>query len=308
MSVATYAVLSGGFFLDDARRYFGAGRVIALGDDRAEVGAQLHELAADGVELLAVYGDDALVGRAISALLGDVSLVASGMRVWPCGPQGASVVGEALGAEMKPARAARALSEAAEWPVQMTPTLKVSASTLGGARYGFSFGAGWVYRARRAQREAQKGAGRLVSAVARLASDTLRETQGQDVAARMRVDRAVVEMHQGSVVATSLERTWYGLRNPAAQPAIWAHIPTRALVSQGLKPELLESVGEGAGRAAALDELVLDAPSGWVLDGELFAPDEGCVLRVSPGPKVALLRPPGRLGALVSRVLDGRGR
>ncbi|RDV38692.1 hypothetical protein DV096_07750 [Bradymonadaceae bacterium TMQ3] len=308
MSQATYAVLSGGFFLDDARRYFGADKVIALGGDRAEVGAQLHELAADEVELLAVYGDDALVGRVISALLGEVNLVASGMRVWPCGPRGASVVGEALASEMKPSRAARIMLEAAGWPVQMTPTLKVSASTHSGARYGFSFGAGWVYRARRAQSEAQKGAGRLVSAVARLASDTLREAQAQDVAARMRVARAIVEMHQGSVVATSLERTWYGLRNPAAKPALWAHIPTRALVSQGLKPELLESVGEGAGRAAELDELVLDAPAGWVLDGELFEPEESCVLRVSPGPKVALVRPPGRLGALVSRVIDGRGR
>ncbi|TXD38350.1 hypothetical protein FRC98_05505 [Lujinxingia vulgaris] len=308
MSQVTYAVLSGGFFLEDARRHFGAKQVTALREDDVEVGEQLRALADDGVELLAVFGDDRLLGQVVSALLSDVALVARGMRVWPCGPQGASVVGEALGAELKPSRAARSIEEAAGWTVQMTPTLKVSASTLAGARYGFSFGAGWVYRARQAQREAQKGAGKLVSAVARLASDTLRDPQSQDVGARMRVDRAVVPMHQGSVVATSLERTWYGLRNSRAQPAVWTHIPTRALVSQGLKPELLESVGEGAGRAEALGELVLDAPAGWVLDGAFFEPDEGCVLRVSAGPKVALVRPPGRLGALVSRVFDGRGR
>jgi len=241
-------------------------------------------------------------------MLGEVELAASELKVWPCGPKRASMVAEALGSGLKGSRAVREAEKAQTWPVHMTPTLKVSASTLQGARYGFSFGAGWVYRAQQAREEAQQGATRLMSAVARLASDTLREAQGQDVAARMRVDHGIVEMHQGSVVATSLERTWYGLRNGVAGAALWTHIPTRALVSQGLKPEILESVGEGAGRATALSELVLDAPAGWMLDGELFEADVASVVRVSPGPKVALVRPPGRLGALVSRVFDARAQ
>ncbi|RAL22952.1 hypothetical protein DL240_08660 [Lujinxingia litoralis] len=304
MVETSVAVLSGGFFLDDARAHFGAERVSLLADDLQEVAAQLGELVEQGVQVAVIYGDDVLLGRVVSACLREVELAASGLRLWPCAPAGVSTVADAIGAALKPGRAARLLEQAAGWQAEMVPTLKVSASTEAGALYGFSFGAGWVYRAQQARKQSQQGASELVSAMVGLASDTLRETQGTDVAARMRVDQSVVEMHQGSVVATTLGRTWFGLRHGGPGPAVWPHIPTRALVRQGLKPELLEAVGEGAGKPRELGSLVLDAPAGWTLDGALHAPDPGCALRVSPGPKVALVRPPGRIGKWVSRVLD----
>ena len=295
------AVITDGRFFDEAQRHFGDQATLLPEEPEARREALGDALESSGGVLM-ICGADDLVGRVVTAYWRAPELGALPLSLV------ALDLGDSLSAPLSgsldPAEAASRRHEGvSSWQRESVKTLKVTASTEAAARFGFSLGVGWVHRAYEARRRREQGAGQAAAAWARLATDSWRQDDGLPVAQRLTVDGAPRDSGSGSLVATTLPRTFFGLGGGAPGPKLWANLPTATLIRQALTPDALE---RGAPGAAAFSCVHLDAPTGWVLDGELLDPDPAALVQIIPGPAVTFLRTPGGLRSTLKRWIPGR--
>lgn len=295
------AVITDGRFFDEARSGFGADAT-RFPDEGGEAREVLGEaLEASGGTLM-VYGADDLVSRVVSTYWGAPELGALPLSMLAL-DVGDSLVAP-LSGNLTPTMAqAERLRGGQEWQKESVGTLKVTASTEAQARYGFSFAVGWIHRAYEARQRRQEGAGQAAAAWARLATDSWRQDDGLPVAERLTIDRSPRDSGMGSLVATTLPRTFFGLGGGAPGVKLWAQLPTTTLIRQALTPEALDRGSPGSRTFSCVH---LDGPAGWVLDGQLLDAEPAGLLQVVPGPAVTFLRPPGGLRASLKRWMPGR--
>lgn len=295
--------------LDEARQVFGSSQlsVQAWPASMTEEEQLLAKLYADGRRGFVIYGGDDLVGRVVTAYWRRSELGVHPLNLWPLD------VGEAYvacqgGKSMTPKQAVRAGEKAggdsSNWVRHRVGTLKVTSSTEKAAWYGFTFGAGWVYRVMETRTRARGGgAGQFVTAFGRLATETLREDDGGPIALRVAIDHEPTDDEGGSMMASTLERTYFGYGVDGGGAGLWDQLPASVLMRRAMTPELLDAASQG-GRA--FESVHLDTPGGWLLDGRLHGGDESGVVQVVPGPTVTVVRPRTGLRAVAHRLLSRR--
>lgn len=303
MNSPAMAVLVDGLFFDEARKIWeGILPVHAWPEDIEEGGTRLEALFDEDHEAFIVHGDDELLGKVVTAYWRRSNLGGKPLSLWPL-RVGEGMVSSWLTGTMEPRKAAKLIKKGSiRWHRQPLGTLKVTASTNRGAWYGFSFGAGWVYRAFEARKRAQGSAGNFVTAWSRLATDTWRDDDGRSLALRTAVDHQATNSGAGSMVATTLGKTYFGLGSGEARCVLWSHLTTSDLVKRALTPEVLDRSRGGQ----AFESLHLDTPEGWILDGRLHAAGEPGVVQVTSGPSVTVFHPAAGLGARVGSWLRER--
>ena len=268
-----------------------------------EARALLDELFERGAKWFAVAGGDDLLGQVITAYWRTPSLGAYPLELWPLDIEEPYVVAH-LDQAISPARAARMMEKKSlQWQRKKVATLKVTASTEPAAWYGFSFGAGWIYRALQARQRARGGVGNLVAAIGKLATQTVGDDDNSPVALRLAVDHRPIDEPGGSLVATTLRQTYFGLGTEADTPMLWDQLSAARLMRHAVTPELLQATNR---RARPFESVHLDSPPGWMLDGRLHEGTASAVIQVAPGPTVTLVHPRSRLASRVRRVLRFR--
>lgn len=292
------AVLTDGLNAGSARELWTkiAGRVVEWPEDVKEAGGVLEQLFDDGMKRFVAFGGDELVGRVVTAYRRRADLGSNPLELWPLDVDEAYVAAH-VGKPLVPAKAAKLARRGIDdWERIRVGTLKVTASTQPAGWFGFSFGAGWVYQALEARKRARGGASNFVSAFGRLATETLAEhEQLGTLAARMAIDYRPVQKQPDSLVASTLERTAFGLGAAGDLPMMWSQLSPRQLMRRAVTPELLEKKPEGN----PFETVHLDSPHGWMLDGRLYGGDDSGVVQVVPGPTVTMVRPATGLKALV---------
>lgn len=253
----------------------------------------LGQLYDDCAGRFAVFGGDGLVSRVVTSYLRDASLGVEPLDIWVLDVGDARVVRQGRRG-WEPKGAARRFARGVErWERHKVGTLKVTASTDRAARYGFSFGAGWVYRAFEARTRARGGVGNFASAYGRLASTTV-GGEDEPIARRVAVDYRPVEESGGSMVASTLADSYFGLGTEGNGAVLWQGMAASGLMRQAMVPGVLER-GEAEGRR--FDALHLDTPAGWVLDGRLQGSTDPGVVQVASGPTIDLVEPAGGIGS-----------
>lgn len=301
MSQRELAVLADTLHLEQARTLWSDSDLdpIEWPEEPAEGIEQLRHLLDTGARRLVLFGGDDLVGRVVTTYQRRDDLGAYPLQLWPLKMRGSYVAGH-LDAPVAPKKAVKLMEKGIDdWRRSRVRTLKVTASTQQAAWYGFWFGAGWVYEVAEARRRARGGATHLVSALGRLASETLADTQQSAVAARVSVDYEPVERPGESLVASTLKKTPFGVGAGQENALLWQGLSKRDLVSGAVTPGRLGGGGEGS----EFEAVHLDSPGGWLLDGRLQGGEESSVLQIAPGPLVTLASPAGGIGAAVGRIL-----
>ncbi len=296
------AVLTDGRFFKEAREVWGA-RAERFPEDLEEGRQALNEiLTRPGAVVL--HGSDGLAGAVVSAYWSEPKLGAKALKLWPL-KVGQSLVGE-VGGSVDPVAARKVLrAGGVRWEEGKVSTMKVTSSREPAARYGFSFGVGWVHRAFEARQRRHETAGELVTTWTRLATDTWRQDDGAPWAERFTVDGVPGEGSQGSLIATTLPRTFFGLGGGEAGPKLFRGVPTASLIRQALTPGALDRI---APTAAGFSCVHLDAPAGWVVDGELHDGEASEVLQVRTGPAVTFVKPELGIRGRLTRLLIRGGR
>ncbi len=272
--------------------------VVAWPADLNEASDVLEESFDDGCEGFIVAGGDDLVGQVVTAYWRRSSLGVDPLRLWPV-DGGETLVADHGDGVISAARAARQMRRGvSDWRQEQVGTIKVTSSTERAAWYGFSFAAGWLYRAAQARRQARGGAGNLVSAVGQLATDTLSEDDDTPVAMRVAIDHEPTDARGGSMMVSTLKQTYFGLGTDGDGAVLWEKLSTPELLRHAVTPGVLKRKGR---RARRFESLHLDTPQGWLLDGRLHGGEESCVVQVVPGPTVTLLRPAKGLRAMAGR-------
>lgn len=303
MDMETMVVLSDGLFFEEATAVWkDVLPVVRWPDDMEEGAKRLGELSSEKEGYL-LYGGDDLVGRVITAYLRRSDLGAHPLRIWPL-QVGESLVAEDFAGAVEPQRAVRLIKGGTRrWKRESVKTLKVTASTDRGAWYGFSFGAGWIYRAFEARKRGRGSAGNFVTAWSRLATDTWRQDDGEPVAQRVAIDHRARVGAEGSLVATTLRKSYFGLGGEGDRALLWNQLSTPKLIRQAMTPDVLE---RSASEGAPFESVHLDTPQGWILDGRLHGTADPGVVQVVPGPSVSLIYPETGLRSMVKGVLRGR--
>ena len=299
MSTDSMAVLGDGLFFEEASQIWKGKKELRRWPEDLREGADLlEELFASGVESFVLHGGDELVSAVVTAYWRRRSLGAYPLEFWPLEMGSGFVAAEGKGDVS--ARRARAMIErpARQWARRSVSTLRVVSSLEPGAWYGFSFGAGWVYRALEARKRARGGAANLVSAAGKLAMDTFQSEEEKSLAERVAINYSPRKGGEGSLLATTLSRSYFGITTTGAEARYWDRLGTSGLLRRVVTPDLLERVGGGE----SFEVIHLDGPGGWALDGRLFQEPEPSVLEISPGPAVTLLSPPRGIGARLGRV------
>lgn len=299
MKASEWVVVASTRRIEEARERWGdtLWSVVEWPEDVDEAGERLGELYESGRRGFVVFGGDELVGRVVTAYWRRRALGKHPLCVWPLEVGDETRLAGSVGKAAQPQKAVRLASKnGMDWERRKVGTLKVTASTEPAAWYGFSFAAGWAYRAAVARKRARGGAGNLVAAAGRLARETVMEDGEGALALRVAVDYAPREGEQGSMVASTLPDTYFGLGAPGGGATLWEGLATRRLIGQKIAPEALRRFRAGG---QGFESVHLDTPEGWVLDGRLHGGDDSGVVQVVPGPTVELTWP--KLG-LVSRM------
>lgn len=261
-------------------------------DEPSEGSRLLEQLYAEGARRFAIFGDDELVGKVVTAYRRRPSLGEQPLDVWALDVGEARVAGQGR-KQWEPSAAARRFARGVDrWERTKVGTIKVSASVEPAAWYGFSFGTGWVYRAFEARIRARGGVGNFATAFGRLATDTVSEDE-RPVARRVTVDYRPVD-DGGSMVASTLADSYFGLGSDGDRAAVWKGIAASGLMRQAMTPGVLE---RGEAEAKTFEAIHLDSPDGWVLDGRLYGSDKPGVVQVVPGPTIDLVEPAGGIGS-----------
>lgn len=290
MKLSELVVLADSFQIDDAQRDWADSLlpVVQWPESMVAGGEVLERLCDEGRQGFVLYGGDDLVGRVITAYWRRTTLGAKPLNVWPL-DVGDTFVARQLDEVVTSRRALRLIQKGVPtWHRQKVGTLKVSSSTERAAWYGFSFGAGWIYRAAEAKKRAKGGAGNFVAALGRLAVQSLGDDDGRPVALRVAVDHRPADGQQGSMVASTLEQTYFGLGATGDTPLLWDRLATTTLMRRAVTSGLLD---RSKHRPRPFETIHLDTPDGWLLDGRLHGAEESGVVQVAPGPTVTLVRP-----------------
>ncbi len=299
MDTSDWVVLASAERLDQARKSWEktVWPVVEWPRDIDEGGDRLEDLFEGGRKGVAIFGGDELVGSVVTAYWRRRKLGGHSLQLWPLDVGEETLVARELGRFAESKKAVRAVVKGVEeWERRRMGTLKVTASTEAAAWYGFSFAAGWAYRVAKARAKARKGATSLVAAAGGLARDTLVEEGGGQLALRVAVDHCAQADEQGSMVASTLGQTYFGLGAEGEAAVLWQELATPTLMRQAMTPQALKRFQSG-GRS--FESLHLDTPQGWVLDGRLHGGGDSGIVQVTPGPTVDLVWP---RGGLVSRV------
>ncbi len=303
MNAEQMVVLAGKDHLEKARQTWGDSFLpVERWPDEIDEGTQLMaQHSHQGRHGFLLFGGDELVGEVVTAYWRRSDLAARPLCFWPLAVEG-GLVARACGSTDSTSRAVRMVRRGVDrWRRQQLATLKVTASVEGAAWYGFSFASGWVYRAFEARRHAEGGATNLVSAFGKLASETLGEDQRGPVALRVAVDHRPSENRSGSMVISTLERSYFGLGTAGQGPMVWEGMAASTLMRKAVTPELLESSRR---RGRPFEVVHLDTPQGWLLDGRLHESERPGVVQIAPGPMVTFLCPDQGLGAKVRNILS----
>lgn len=279
-----------------------AGLSVHTWPDDIDSGAELLTARlADGREGFILYGSDSLIGQVVTALWRRRELAAQSVSLWPVDEQ-QGLVAQACGATASASQALRQIRRGkTAWQRNQLGTLKISDSTQPAARYGFSFATGWVYRAYAARARARGGAQDFLGALGKLATDTLGEERDESLARRMTVDHKPQAQTTGSLVASTLDKTYFGLDGRRGGARMWNNLETKSLVRRALTPDLLARSGP---RAEPFEALHLDTPAGWLLDGRRYELTRPGVVQVMPGPTVTFYSPSGGLRSRMQSFLS----
>lgn len=298
MDESKWTVVAGRSRREEARTHFEATAlsVVEWPEEVEQAGQLLEEWFDQGHRGFIIYGGDELAGRLVTAYWRRRRLGAHRLQLWPL-DVGDSHLSDQVGKAAQPRRAARVVASRNR-SLQRTRvgTLKVTASTDEAAWYGWSFGAGWLYRAAEARRRARGGATNLVSAVADLARETLVDDEEGGVAVRVAVDHRPRDSTEGTLMASTLSNSYFGLGEQGEGAVCWEQLATSTLMRRAVTPA---SVPVGGLGSRPFDSIHLDTPGGWLLDGRLHGSEDAGVVQVVPGPTVELVKP--AMG-LVSRV------
>ncbi len=297
MNVSEMVVLADEFHIDQASSDWKDSLlpVMRWPNSLVEGGELLERLFEEGRQGFVLAGGDDLAGRVVTAYWRRSTLGAHSLNLWPLESE-QTYVARQLDEVATPRRAVRLLNRGVStWHRQKVGTLKVSSSTEPAAWYGFTFGAGWIYRASEARKRAQGGAGNFVAAFGRLATDSLRDDDDA-VALRVAVDHEPADGQGGSMVATTLKRTYFGLQADGHRAMLWDRLATTSLVRRAVTAGVLQ---RSKRQARPFESIHLDTPQGWLLDGRLHGAEESGVVQVVPGPTVTLVRPQKGLRAMI---------
>lgn len=302
MKSSEMVVLADATRLDRARQIWDGSPVdsIEWPGDVVDGGRLLKDEFGRGRRLFVVFGGDDLAGRVTTAYRRRGDLGSRPLKIWPLDVGTSFLAADKDGVD--PARAAKLTKKPIEdWRRRQVGTLKVSASTEPAAWYGFSFGAGWIYRATESRKRARGGSKNFFSAYGRLATETLTGDDDRPVALRVAVDHRPVDEASGSMIASTLQKTMFGLGAGGDGAVVWEGVPTSTLVRRGLTPEVLDRSDVGGER---FDSLHLDSPEGWFLDGRLHGSDDPGVVQIVSGPTVTVMQPQVGLRAAVRGLLN----
>ena len=165
----------------------------------------------------------------------------------------------------------------------------MAGSAAPAARYGFSFGTGWIYGTVAAMRRAREGTRQALSALGDLATEGLGDAGGGAEARRAMLDEEVLDLDEGgAVVVSTLEKSYFGLGHRDVGPRAYTGLTRRAVMREAVTPNALR-YGQRQGRA--FERLVLDGLKRWVVDGQLDGYEEDGVVAVSVGPAVPMVVP-----------------
>lgn len=306
MDSSQMAVIAAGSTIEKTRSMWASTdvSVVQWPEDLQEGGETLDRLYGEGTERFAIAGGDDLVGRVVTAYRRRADLGANPLEIWPL-DVGETLVADHAGGAVSTKKAVRLVEKGVDkWHRARIGTLKVTASTQPAAWYGFSFGVGWVYRALEARKRARGGVGHLMSALGRLATDTIGGDEGGDpVAARTSIDYDPVEEATGSLVASTLKKTPFGPGSGGDGALMWEGVSASELLGRVVGPGFVDG---GGPQGRPFESIHLDSPDGWLLDGRLHGARDSGVVQVVPGPTVTVVRPRTGLAAMVGGVFGGR--
>ena len=270
------------------------------------------EFASEGVELLVLNGGDGTVHRALTEIFAgphqDWRPLIAPLR---CGRT--NMIAADLGMQRSPARAMRALFAAAregrlgERSVEK-PVLRLDLEGDDEPKYGMFFGAGVLHRAiQLTHRSFPNGRAQGVFGAAVVTATLLARTIAGDHKGVLDPDKMQIAFDGANVsteefvvvMATTLDRLILGLRPfwgredaPLRVTTLASGAPGLALalprLVRGLAPRATTQKNGFASRNA--HEVALRLDCGLTLDGELFDPEPGRVVRVSGGERVRFVR------------------
>lgn len=181
-------------------------------------------------------------------------------------------------------------------------TLKITSSALPAAQYGFNFGAGLFYplfeaflrsATKTAAGSALSQAAALSATAASLFGSALRRGIGQgqpyleSTAARLSIDGYPTADQFSYLLASSIERSWLGLRMLSESPSLMRGDSARELLTRVAAARALPTFMHSSDASAtAFNQVQLDLAAGYVLDGVLFQPEKPYVLQVKAGQPV----------------------
>lgn len=248
-------------------------------------------------ETIVLDGDDRLVARALTAYRRRHVGRDRPLRFVPLRTGSYHRIADEVGGPRPSERLARQLADGGipgHWSRQTHPTLRLTTSARPAPLWGFSVGAGIVFRlfetVLRSEGEGLSGLGSMASRLARQIggeTGTTLESQG----ARVSVDYEPQSEQLDYLLATALSTTWLGLPGRTDGAPAWIggtsgrQFLTRVAGSAAL-PSFL-----GGGGTAPFERLHVDGSEGFVVDGELYDPGEPHVLEVAEGRPVTFTLP-----------------
>lgn len=257
------------------------------------------DLLDEGVEAVACVGSDRLLHEVISAYCRCGGHRGKGWRFWPIPAEKSLVAREVKAPQMSVEALDEEAVQAMDWSTHRLSTLKISASAAPAATYGFSFGAGWIYGAMETMQRARGGAKEALSALGEWTVESVGERAQRSSARRMTIDGRAVETNgpQG-MVATVLQKSFFGLGTPSSTARLYRGLRRRELVRQAVTPTIM---GGHGGEGEPFEQVVFDGLQRWVVDGHLEGYDEHGVVALSVGPTVSVAVPQQSLSARFGR-------
>ena len=257
-----------------------------------ELEQALSSLSAQPVSpLVVLQGPDAWVSRALTCRARQGLADALPMAVMPWHETALEgTVAAALLGPKAPDKAAAALTRGARQGT-LTPrtlhTLRVVYGAQPGWRLAFHLGMGQVFAL---VQERQRGLGRALGGlIASLAQGAPGSPGASRALDRMTLDGRP-EPARGYALLSALPKTWFGLamseRGGARARLGDALVELTADLARSRAP--LAAL-RGLDHTRALSALHVDALQGYVLDGELIAPELDSIMRVTQGPLVQLM-------------------
>lgn len=244
-------------------------------------------------DVVLAAGDDAFVGRIVSAYEFGDRFKQRPLRIYPAAVGASSALARTLGADAFDPKLVRRLVKAArdsKLRRKQVSSLKVVVSSEPHARLGFSFGAGLFYRLFEAYKRAQtETSGRVAGTLLGLAKNTLLEggRNLDPVSGKLTIDGEARRDTIGYLVASSLAETWLGLsmQTPNQHPGFRLGERGRELIKKVASSRALPRFVR-SDEADGFERMDIDWSSGFVLDGELVEPGGAHALRIQAGPTV----------------------